>query len=79
MIQLKVSEDRITLGVAPARVVYIGGEPYGGDYEVTPKAEEAVVLPTRDKVLAEDITVKKIPYYETSNDLGETVFIAAEV
>lgn len=56
-----------------------GSKPYEGDYEVTPKADSAVVLPTKDRFLNRDVNVKKIPYYETSNQTGVTVYIAAEV
>lgn len=81
MIRLKVNDERITLRVAPAVVVERGeggGEPYEGAYEVTPRVE-ATVLRTEGKTMEKDLTVKKIPYYETSNELGETVYIAAEV
>ena len=52
---------------------------YIGNYEVTPKAEEQV-LNTKDKIMVDDVTVKKVPYYETENDEGGlTVYIASEV
>lgn len=52
---------------------------FEGKYEVTPLAQAAVVLDTQGKIMLDDVTVKKIPYYETSNLYGETVYIAAEV
>ena len=58
---------------------FIGGEPYSGEYVVTPLAEEAVVLPTTNKILYDDVTVTKVPYFETSNTSGTTVYIASEV
>ena len=48
---------------------------YDGDYIVTPKANEEVVLETSNKLLTDDITVLEIPYYETSNVSGYTVYI----
>lgn len=55
-------------------------EVYTGAYEVTPSASEAQILNTANKTLANDITVNKIPYYETSNTSnGKTVYIAKEV
>ncbi len=42
---------------------------YSGSYEVTPTVYEQY-LATRECVLANDITVHKIPYYETSNLSG---------
>lgn len=52
---------------------------YDGDYTVTPKADEATVLETQGKVMADDVTVIRIPYYETTNETGTTVYIASEV
>jgi hypothetical protein len=52
---------------------------YGGPYEVTPKARDAQVLETEGKLMTDDITVFKVPYYETSNLFdGLTVFIAED-
>lgn len=80
MIKMSVTQPEIKMRVAPAKVVYQGGgAPYEGDYEVTPKADSAVVLPTKDRFLSRDVHVKKIPYYETSNQTGVTVYIASEV
>lgn len=54
-------------------------ENYEGSYVVTPKVD-AQVLPTANKFLLNDMTVKPIPYYEVSNTSGgSTVFIAREV
>lgn len=44
-------------------------ELYAGPYEATPQAD-AIVLDTDDKILARDITVNPIPYYETTNESG---------
>ena len=53
---------------------------YGGDYTVTPIVDEDIVLPTKSKTMAEDLTVRKIPIYEMDNDRGgTTVYIAMEV
>lgn len=52
---------------------------YEGDYEVTPKVIEQT-LPTAEKLLSEDVTIKEIPYFEVSNTSGgNTVFIGNEV
>lgn len=55
------------------------GEFYEGDYTVIPKAHEAQVLPTRMLIMADDLTVTKVPYFQTSNVYGDTVYIASEV
>lgn len=53
---------------------------YGGEYEIVPKAFEAQVLPTSNRVLKEDVIVKEVPFYETSNDSdGITAYIGKDV
>lgn len=52
---------------------------YDGTYVVTPAANRDQILPTKNKILLEDVTVLKVPYYETSNISGNTVYIASEV
>lgn len=54
---------------------YTAATIYDGDYIVKPKAYEDIVLDTSDKLLTDDITVLEIPYYETSNVSGYTVYI----
>jgi hypothetical protein len=52
---------------------------YEGDYVVTPSVD-AQSLETAQKSLENDLTIKAIPYYETSNQKGgETVYIGKEV
>ena len=52
---------------------------YDGAYEVVPKAYEEQTLLTEGKIMANDVTVFKVPYYETSNIFdGLTVFIAED-
>lgn len=52
---------------------------YEGPYEVTPSPEDAITLETASKTMRDDVTVKKIPYYETANEWGNTVYIGSEV
>lgn len=57
-----------------------GLELYGGPYEVTPKAWEEQVLETEGKLMSDDVTVFRVPYYETINLFdGKTAYIAEEV
>jgi hypothetical protein len=57
----------------------VGGVPYEGDYTVTPKVE-AQTIPTKDKVMLDDVTVRAIPVFRVSNTSGgTTVYIAKEV
>lgn len=57
----------------------INTDTYTGEYVVIPKAHKETVLETKDKTMADDVTVRKVPYYETSNQTGTTIYIASEV
>lgn len=66
-------------GVVHEVTLYKDADLYTGAYQVTPKTG-AQVLPTAQKLMTGDMTVKAIPYYETSNlSDGETVYIGTEV
>lgn len=67
-IDTKFTESDQTLGVAFSGLQAIGEkkEYYTGDYEITPKVN-AQILPTADKVLTDDLTVKAIPIYKVAN------------
>lgn len=59
--------------------VYKDAIPYEGDYEVTPKVN-AQTMPTKGKLMEEDVTVKSIPFFDVSNTSGgSTVYIGNEV
>lgn len=65
-------------GTLSARSV-IGAEIYAGAYSVHSEAHEVQILPTANKQLTKNITVEKIPYYETSNlSDGITIYIGSE-
>ena len=51
---------------------------YAGETLVIPRADESVELQTGGKVVMENITVTKVPYWETSNQSGMTAYIASE-
>ncbi len=55
----------------------IGHEYYLGSYEATPKTTPQI-LPTYDKLMSKDITVKSIPFFEVSNPQGGTTFIIGD-
>ena len=44
---------------------------YTGDYEVTPMAD-AQTLATKEKLMADDVHIKAIPFFEVSNNSGGT-------
>lgn len=51
---------------------------YEGDYIVTPSVHVEQVLDTNEKFLTDDVTVLKVPYYETSNEYGMTAYIGGD-
>lgn len=51
---------------------------YSGEYEVLPKANENTILPTKNKILEENVIVLDIPYYEVSNVDGITIYIGKD-
>lgn len=57
----------------------IDAEHYKGSYEVTPKAESQS-LETKDKFMDNNVTINKMPFFETSNEQGgETIYIGDEI
>ena len=67
------------MAVELGRPVYMGGEPYDGPYDVTPKVT-AQTLQTAQKFMREDVSVRAIPYFDVSNPAGgNTIYIANEV
>ena len=78
--------NNINIGFKPVNSIKIGFNvggtsqipPYEGEYEVTPKTYDEQVLPTKNKRMINNLTVKKIPQYEVSNDSGYTLIIGEE-
>ncbi len=56
-------------------IIKTDAESYEGPYNITPLAFQEQEFETKDKILEENIKVKEIPYYETSNQYGDTVYI----
>lgn len=55
-------------------------EEYTGSYEAVSRPFKDSYLATKDKCLKDNIHVKEIPYYETSNlSDGVTVYIGSDV
>jgi len=46
------------------------GEPYTGEYVVTPSVSEEKQLQTAEKSLKENVRVLKVPYFEVTNPSG---------
>ena len=51
---------------------------YPGEYTITPSTYNDDILITKNKKLEDNITVKKIPQFEVSNDNGYTLIIGEE-
>lgn len=51
---------------------------YSGSYEVVPKVISQK-LETKSKLMEDDVNIREIPYFETSNLYGDTVYIGSEV
>lgn len=53
-------------------------ETYEGAYVVIPMVDTEQTLLTADKIMSDDVTVRAIPYYETSNPYGKTIYIGED-
>lgn len=72
---LDSSQTQFNLTSATAIKTIINADEYEGDYTVIPLAHNPVILETEGKVCTDNITVTKIPTYETHNDYGLTFYI----
>lgn len=73
------NDDTFDLEYGEIYKVYTDAPLYDGEYVVTPKVKEQT-LPTAEKMLTKDVTIKKIPYFEVNNNSGgNTVYIGNEV
>ena len=66
----------VELRARPELTAELGGKvvghtvpPYEGSYTVIPAPDEQL-LPTAQKYMSDDVTVRAIPYYVVSNDQG---------
>lgn len=65
--------------IGAVKVIHMGGgEPYRGAYTVAPKTYEETVLPTKAKTMLDNVTIKKIPQYEVSNEAGGITLILGD-
>jgi hypothetical protein len=67
----KEGQFEADFGQIQAVTQIIGGDPYLGEYVVTPKVE-AQTMPTKNKILFDDVEVEPIPYAEVTNNSGGT-------
>lgn len=53
-------------------------EKYKGPYDITP-AISSQVMDTKNKHMTDNVLVEAVPYFETANDSGHTVYIANNI
>ena len=81
-ITLTVTEEpavSFTFGEEPSVSLHLDEDsgiiPYTGEYDVTPKFSQTT-LATKDKTMADDVTVRAIPVSRTTNPSGgKTIYI----
>ena len=72
------SNDGIDIVFGEVQTVTVA-DPYQGEYIATPKTTQQT-LPTMGKVMADNVTILEIPYFDVSNPSGgKTIYIANEV
>ena len=87
MIQVRVAQQSAVsvriAGAASVRVdvtgtAVVGAPEYAGPYDITPLFS-AQTLPTAKRLMQRNLTIKKIPQYEVTNDSnGYTLIIGEE-
>lgn len=80
-VTFRAHDQQLPANMGEVHVVkeYVGGNPYVGEYTLTPKVAQQT-MPTKGKFMTDDVTVKAIPIYETSNASGgSTIYIAKEI
>lgn len=77
--ELEVDDADISIDLDMDMDIVTGGAAiYTGAYEVTPNMSEQI-LETKNKIMADDVTVHQVPVYRTTNvSGGVTVYIATE-
>ena len=68
---LEVCSNEHFLSTSVSEIVPIGGDPYTGDYVVDPSFVKST-LPTKDRLLLEDVIVNPIEVSRVSNPSGGT-------
>lgn len=55
----------------------VGAAEYSGPYDVIPRFSEQILL-TAQRLMQKNVTIKRIPQYEVSNDYGTTLILGDE-
>lgn len=78
-IDMTITQNNINVPVGiGAKYVVDEAKSYEGPYNVTPKPFNSIILETNGLLMNDDVTIQKIPYYDTSNLYGTTIFIAED-
>lgn len=77
MIQVRVAQQS-TVSVRITGTAVVAAPEYSGPYDITPLFSTQI-LPTAKRLMQQDVTIKKIPQYEVTNDSnGYTLIIGEE-
>lgn len=63
--------------VAVTGTAVVGAPEYSGPYDITPLFS-VQTLPTAKRLMQQDVTIRKIPQYEVSNDSGGYTLIIGD-
>lgn len=76
---IRTPDSALDAALPGTLVITVERETYDGPYEITPKVESQTMA-TKGKSMAENVTIKSIPYFDVSNNAGgSTVYIGNEV
>lgn len=76
MIQVRVAQQS-AVSVRITGTAVVDAPEYAGPYDITPLFSTQI-LPTAKRLMQQDVTIKKIPQYEVSNDYGTTLILGDE-
>ena len=76
-ISATVRQEKTLEGSIGAKVINIGGKPYTGEYEVTPKFN-LQKLNTKGAILQEDIIINQISVSKAANNAGGNTIVIGD-
>lgn len=71
------TNDDLTADLGQTTILFDAPQ-YKGETTVTPRTYEETRLKTKDKLMPDDVTVRKIPRYEVSNDCSGVTLIMGD-
>lgn len=77
-LNLQLRSERLEMNIKDAVIIYEGGEPYSGEYNVIPSTYNTQTLLTAHKILGDNVTVQKIPQFLVTNTAGGKTIIIGE-